>query len=94
MLRKILFSERQLQAGSFCWRGGKILEGCVRHFYKLYSYSRKALSKGVRDQVTPDKPTGNSASMGKQTRLSGSGGSGELLIVQSHTVQCKLAAVR
>ena len=36
----------------FCWRGAKILEGCFRHFYKLYSYSRKALSKEVMGRVT------------------------------------------
>lgn len=50
-------------------------------FYKLYSYSRKAPSKEVKDRVTPDKPTGNSEPAGKQTRLSGSGVQRELLTV-------------
>lgn len=66
------FSERHLQTGSFCCRG-KMLEGCFRYFFKLYSYSRKAPSKEVRDGVIPSKPIGNSEPMGKQTRLSGSG---------------------
>lgn len=52
---KYFFSERQLQTGSFCWRE-RILEGCFRCFYELYSYSRKAPSKEVRDRVTLISP--------------------------------------
>lgn len=71
---KRFFSESKLQTGSFRWRGEKILEDYFGHFYKLYSYSRKAPGKEVKDRVTPDKPTGDSEPEDKQTRLSGVGG--------------------
>lgn len=71
--KKHFFSERKLQTGSFRWRGEKILENYFGHFYKLYSYSRKAPGREVKDRVTPDKPTGHSEPEDEQTRLSGAG---------------------
>lgn len=80
-----------LQTGSFHWRRERILEDYFGHFYKLYSYSRKAPGREVKDRVTPDKPTGHSEPEDEQTKRSGAG-AGELLIVLSHTVQWKPAA--